>query len=236
MRTKLLCVALLIPCLAFGCSSAADEPDGEDQVSADTAASGAARTRDFVDPRLSDDEIAAVLQTYAHVDPNHVIADNLRRDALVYFDVNKTHIENQDNLAIVDFSLSSGKKRFYLVDMASGHVTQHMVAHGAGSEDGNGFAKHFSDVDGSHQSSLGFILTGEIYTGVHGRSLRLDGLSKTDAHLRPRAIVIHGAAYVHESASRQGNSFGCFALDMDIKDDVITALHGGALMYSGLGK
>jgi hypothetical protein len=234
---KLALIAVFVPLLALGCSSASsDEPDGADTESADVIAASAARTSAFVDPHLSDADAEAVLASYAHVDPDHVIAANLLKDALVYYDTNKAHLDNRDHMAIVDFSLNSGKKRYFLIDMNSGEVTPHMVAHGAGSEDGHGFAKRFSDVDGSHESSLGFVLTGEIYDGVHGRSVRLDGLSKTNAHMRPRAIVIHGANYVHESASRQGNSFGCFALDMAVKDAVITAMHGGALLYAGLGK
>jgi hypothetical protein len=54
--------------------------------------------------------------------------------------------------------------------------------------------------------------------------------------MRPRAIVIHSAAYVRDGACRQGTSFGCFALDEAVKDAVVDALKDGALLYAGLGE
>jgi hypothetical protein len=54
--------------------------------------------------------------------------------------------------------------------------------------------------------------------------------------MRPRAIVIHSAAYVRDGACRQGTSFGCFALDEAVKDTVVDALKDGALLYAGLGE
>src|SRR5262245_47323424 len=74
---KLALIALFVPLLALGCSSASDEPDGADTESADVVAAAAARTSAFVTPNLSDAEIEDVLASYAHVDPGHVIAANL---------------------------------------------------------------------------------------------------------------------------------------------------------------
>jgi hypothetical protein len=50
-----------------------------------------------------------------------------------------------------------------------------LVAHGRNT--GNEFAS-FSNSAQSYKSSLGFYATGEIYSGKHGKSLRLDGLEK----------------------------------------------------------
>lgn len=69
--------------------------------------------------------------------------------------------------------------------------------------------------------------------GEHWRSLLLFGLSPTNAHMRARDIIIHSAAYASESSSRQGNSWGCFALDPRIKDVVVTHLVNGALLLRG---
>lgn len=226
-------LALLLIAVA-GCSApASSESDGADVASAATIAS-APDTRGFVTPDLTPAEEDAVVATYAQLDPQHLVAPSLLRSAVVYFDVNKAHLANTRSMAIVDFSKSSSKFRFFLIDMASGDVAEHKVAHGSGSDpNGNGMATRFSDTDGSHMSSLGFVLGSEVYSGVHGRSLRLDGLSSTNASMRSRAIVIHGAAYVNDSSSDTGHSFGCFALDMRVKDAVIDALHGGALLYAG---
>ena len=233
-------LALLLPAFVVACGGgSADDGsgglDGEDSASADSIAGGAARARDFTTPNLSASEQAHILASYTRVDPQHTIAPNLLRDALVYYDLNKAHIPNKGHLAVVDFKLNSGKKRFYLIDMESGAVTPHDVAHGSGSEDGHGNSVRFSNVDGTHESSLGFVLTGETFSGKHGRSLRLDGLSSTNSNMRSRAIIIHSADYVHEGSSRQGNSWGCFALDSAVKDTVVDMMKDGALLYANLG-
>ena len=49
-------------------------------------------------------------------------------------------------------------------------------------------------------------------------------------------IVMHGASYVSEGRnSPQGRSSGCLAMDMSVKDGVITSIKDGALLYAGLG-
>ena len=83
-------------------------------------------------------------------------------------------------------------------------------------------------------SSVGAIRTGEIYSGNFGRSMRLDGLVDTNSNVRRRAIVMHGSDYVHQEPVKQGRSYGCLALDWDIKDDLITKIKDGSLIYVGL--
>lgn len=64
---------------------------------------------------------------------------------------------DSDQAFLIDFSISSSKFRFFVVDLKSGKIIQKaLVAHGDGSEDGkvNGTLK-FSNKDGSHCSSLG---------------------------------------------------------------------------------
>ncbi len=235
MRARLLIA--LFPAVFVACAPASSgERDGEDTASADTIAHGVDRAGAFVTPHPTPAEAAQIVAGYAFLDQDRSIARNLLDDAIVYFDANKANVKNPGHMVIVDFALSSARKRFFLVDMTTGAVTPHAVAHGAGSEtDGSGFARRFSNQDGSHESSLGFVLTGEIYSGVHGRSLRLDGLSETNSNMRSRAIVVHSATYVHESPGMQGLSFGCFALDPAVKDAVVDAISGGALLYAGLG-
>ena len=66
--------------------------------------------------------------------------------------------------------------------MASGEVWTLHVAHGEGSDpDDSGYAKTFSNVEGTRASSLGFFTTAETYSGEYGYSLRLDGLSSTNS-------------------------------------------------------
>ena len=83
-------------------------------------------------------------------------------------------IENEI-LTIVDFSLSSTQERMWVVDMKSQKVIlKSLVAHGRNS--GSEYATDFSNQNESFKSSLGFYVTGEVYNGKHGLSLRLDGM------------------------------------------------------------
>jgi len=118
--------------------------------------------------------------------------------------------------------------------MKSGAVQAVHVAHGSGSDPRNtGRATVFSNEDGSNCSSLGYYLTAETYDGKHGYSCRMDGLSTTNSNVRERAVVIHGADYVHDSDVKQGRSWGCFALAMTMRTSVIDRLKGGSLIYAG---
>ncbi|HEY0245310.1 MAG TPA: murein L,D-transpeptidase catalytic domain family protein, partial [Mucilaginibacter sp.] len=108
------------------------------------------------------------------------------------------------------------------------------VAHGQGS--GDDMAKQFSDNNESHQSSLGFYLTDDVYMGKHGRSLRLDGLDEGfNRNARTRDIVVHAADYVGETAiekmGRLGRSFGCPAVAPEVRDQVINTIKGKTVLF-----
>ena len=52
----------------------------------------------------------------------------------------------RDSIGIVDFSQPSSDPRFFVVDLASGAVESHRVAHGRGSDpDHSGFVERFSN-------------------------------------------------------------------------------------------
>jgi hypothetical protein len=94
-------------------------------------------------------------------------------------------------LTLVDFSLSSNTKRFWVIDLDKKIILfQTLVAHGRNT--GEEFANQFSNKAESFKSSIGFYATGEIYDGKHGMSLKLDGLEKgLNDKARERAVVIH---------------------------------------------
>jgi hypothetical protein len=141
----------------------------------------------------------------------------------------------KDILTIVDFSLSSNQKRLWVIDMTTHTILFHsLVAHGRNT--GNEFATKFSNKSESNQSSLGFYATGEIYTGKHGKSLRLDGLEKgVNDNARNRAVVIHGADYVSESFirnhSRLGRSLGCPALPVELNAKIIEVIKEKSCLF-----
>lgn len=141
----------------------------------------------------------------------------------------------KDVLTVCDFSLPSSEKRMWIIDMDRKKVLlNELVAHGQGS--GEVMATAFSNTDNSHQSSLGFYVTGDTYVGQHGTSLRLLGQDKgfNDAALA-RGIVVHGADYVNKGYAaankRIGRSWGCPAVDQAISQKVINYIKGGSCLF-----
>lgn len=143
-------------------------------------------------------------------------------------------IRNRRFLTIIDFGLHSSKPRMFLVDTRTGRHQALLVAHGRGSDpDHDGWATRFSNVDGSKMSSLGAYVTGRIYFGKHGMSLRLDGLDPSNSHARERAIVIHGASYVSDDRRVLGRSWGCPAIAPKYVKRLLPQLAGGSFLYIG---
>jgi hypothetical protein len=149
-------------------------------------------------------------------------------------------IRHRDVVGIADFASASRDRRFHLVDLAGGRVSSHLVSHGRGSDPAHsGWVERFSNEFGSNASSTGGYLTGDYYSGKHGRSQRLIGLDPTNNNAEPRAIVIHGAWYVSDAMARQhgkiGRSEGCFAFDETngSLDEMLARLGPGRLLYAG---
>jgi hypothetical protein len=96
----------------------------------------------------------------------------------------------------------------------------------------------FGNEAGSLRSSLGAFLTGEPYEGMHGHSLRLEGLEPgLNDRAEQRRIVIHPADYVSRafrlrSGGWLGRSFGCPALDPAVAPRVIERIRSGSLLYA----
>jgi hypothetical protein len=139
-------------------------------------------------------------------------------------------------LALIDYSRPSTQKRLWVFDLPSRTLLhEELVAHGRGS--GEHLASAFSNLLGSHQSSLGLFRTAETYQGGHGYSLRLDGLEPGINHrARERDIVIHGAPYVSDataqSLGRLGRSWGCPAVPLEVTRQLIDDIKGGQLLFA----
>jgi hypothetical protein len=175
-----------------------------------------------------------VTEKYAYLDPGHLVPAGLLNAAVEYYVEHLSEIGNKTCLTIVDFSLPSNAARFFVVNMSSGRVRAFRVAHGKGSDPGDqGTATRFGNTPVSHESSLGVYLTAETYSGGHGYSLRLDGLSKSNSNARAREIVVHGASYVVDEDVKPGRSWGCFALSLKNHQAVIEAIKGGSLIFVG---
>lgn len=120
---------------------------------------------------------------------------------------------NSDKAFLIDFSIPSSKFRFFIIDLNTRKTLQKaLVAHGDGSEDGkiNNILK-FSNIDGSHCSSLGKYVIEEKYNGKFGLSYRLTGLYETNSNARNRAIVLHRLGCVPDLEQKEDIylSYGC---------------------------
>src|SRR5215213_1306243 len=83
----------------------------------------------------------------------------------------------RDTIGVVDFNRPSSEPRFHLVDLMSGRVDSHLVAHGRGSDpDHSGFVERFSNEFRSYATSNGTYVTGDYYDGKYGLSMRARGL------------------------------------------------------------
>ncbi|OYQ33146.1 hypothetical protein CHU92_13475 [Flavobacterium cyanobacteriorum] len=138
-------------------------------------------------------------------------------------------------LTIIDFSKSSNTRRLWIINMDTKTLLYNtLVAHGRNS--GEEYASRFSNLSSSNQSSLGFYATGEIYTGKHGESLKLDGLEPgINSNARSRAVVIHAADYVSESFIKQhqrlGRSQGCPALPNHLNKEIISLIKDKSCLF-----
>ncbi|HET9824219.1 MAG TPA: murein L,D-transpeptidase catalytic domain family protein [Chitinophagaceae bacterium] len=149
--------------------------------------------------------------------------------------IKRQKLTNACILTICDLSQSSNKKRLYILDLDQNKVLMtSYVAHGRGS--GGEYASRFSNSNRSHQTSLGFYITGSTYYGENGLSLRLKGIEPgiNDRAAR-RSIVIHGAGYIGDdylqSNKFMGRSYGCPAVPRDDCSEIIDLIKNGSCLF-----
>lgn len=137
---------------------------------------------------------------------------------------------------LIDLSRPSYLPRGYLLRPESGELISVMhVAHGK--ESGWARVERVSNVEGSHQSSIGAFAAAEVYEGSHGPTLRLHGLEPgVNDDALARAIVLHSADYVswrsiYDNGGRLGRSLGCPAVPHSERARLLDALRDGGLVY-----
>ena len=161
-------------------------------------------------------------------------------DALThYYKANVGHqITNQRYMAIVDFTKKSNKDRFFIYDLNQQKIVYStLVAQGSGTGRGAS-AIQFSNQPGSHMSSLGsFVTTGSQYATHHKGTIHLKGLDKgINDNAASRGIELHDAWYVSEDFAKKygrvGNSYGCFAMNINALKHVTPMMSSGTLLYA----
>ena len=122
----------------------------------------------------------------------------------------------------VDYAINSKKPRFFVFNTKTRDLYKYKTAHGSGGKNEtphDGECRQVSNVSGSGCSSVGVIVTAELYnSGKVGRALRLDGVSSTNDRIRARGVVLHGGQYVFDNDtstdnSLSGRSLGCIVTD-----------------------
>jgi hypothetical protein len=149
--------------------------------------------------------------------------------------VTQNQVEKDTLLSIIDYSMPSSRERFFVIHLARKClVYKTLVAHGRNS--GELYALRFSNKVRSHQSALGFYITGNPYVGGQGYSMILNGIDTGyNDQARLRAIVIHGADYATENYIKQygrlGRSFGCPTLPPRVNKEIIDLIKEGSVVF-----
>lgn len=105
---------------------------------------------------------------------------------------------NQDFCILIDMSVHSGKKRFYIYDFKQKKVThKYLVSHGCGNSawasDESKTSPEFSNIVDSHMSSLGKYKIGERGWSQWGVNTKysLHGLEESNSNAYERWVVFH---------------------------------------------
>jgi hypothetical protein len=200
-------------------------------------------TKNTIDPKIIAENTTATFESKVNLLYNNLNSNNYKLPQLEsfskalegFYQLKQKGLIQNNILTLIDFSLSSNVKRLWVIDMNSNTILfQSLVAHGRNS--GEEFATKFSNKAESYQSSIGFYITGEVYQGKHGHSLRLDGLEKgINDKARDRAVVIHGADYVSDSFIKQnkrlGRSQGCPALPKELTPEIIKTIKNKSCLF-----
>ena len=174
--------------------------------------------------------VAAAPTTPAGIDPKLFERAKAALDS-------RARLRQRDVIGIADFSAHSHLPRFHLVDLMSGTVESHAVAHGIGSDPGHsGYLESFSNRNGSEATSNGAYMTADTYHGKYGLSMKVKGLDWSNNNAESRAIVIHNAWYAEPDMLAQhgklGRSQGCFAFSRASQWRVMDRLANGRMIYA----
>jgi hypothetical protein len=144
---------------------------------------------------------------------------------------------NKDIAFLLDMKISSGKNRFFVVNLKAGKIINRgLVAHGYGSNILNSDSLHFSNVPNSMTTSIGKYRIGKSYYGKFGKSYKLSGLDDSNSNAFIRNIVLHSYQYVPEQEIEGTicNSKGCPMVSYDYFkeiDGLIASSKSSILLY-----
>ncbi len=178
---------------------------------------------------------------YKRVAKNSNINKRALREAFYYYKKNRNKKRlSKQYIAIADYTKVAGSKRLYIINLQTGKVYRHKVAHGIKSGAKGGRVWRSSNKRYSHMTPYGFFKVGS-WEGLTSKKryhyLPIKGLQwnnkKVGLPTRKggRDIVLHTASYVN----RGGRSLGCFAIKPQDRKAVFKRLKR-ALLYSYTGR
>jgi hypothetical protein len=172
------------------------------------------------------------------------------KQAMTFLEKHESKFKGNRYFSIADYSQSSRRKRFYLLDLQNFKVTQEKVSHGAGrgssaDPDRDGMLDGCGD-SGSKRTRAGFFEVGDYYFSSHGRykwpmltrkpprnGMRLIGLSPgVNSSAFRDGYVMHEAKYNAGGNAIMGRSNGCPAFVPGHGAPIIAKLQGGSLHYN----
>lgn len=173
---------------------------------------------------------------YKKINDTTLTYDLFKQGLIGYLNLAKRNELPKDNyFTLIDFSKPSSQERLYIFDVCLGKIIyKSLVSHGKNS--GGLYADKFSNKENSHQSSLGFYVTGSTYTSKkYDLALRLNGMESSNSHASSRGVVMHGADYVScdflENYGMIGRSYGCPAMPFENFDKIVSWLKEGTCIY-----
>jgi len=163
------------------------------------------------------------------------VSERALSKAFTYYEKNRYKKKLSPNyLAIADYTKVAMHKRLYIINLHSGRVNRHLVAHGKNSGVKGGRVWRSSNKLGSHMTPFGFFKIGS-KEGTTVRKkykyLSVEGLERKNKNAKKRDILLHTANYVNWA----GKSYGCFAIKPEDKSKVFSRLKK-ALFYSYTGR
>lgn|GEM_PF-2736855 len=170
------------------------------------------------------------------------VPDTALKKALAY-EANDPHaddkdkaITNKDWLTIIDYTAPSSQQRMFVINLKTGEVIKSFVTHGEGSDDGHGRAVKFSNIDGSLQTTPGFLKIGDQFVSpTFGPAFKLQGLEDRNSAAESRLIIMHAADYTSSDFVKAhgsvGLSQGCPAVPPEMLKMLYSKNIPGSLLY-----
>ncbi len=177
-------------------------------------------------------------KTLDELNYNKKAREEVLKAALDWLD-NHPEVKRSPKILLVNMNEPSYRKRAHLYEFETQRfIRDHHTTHGDKSclwhDRAN--ATKFSNEPNSHMTSLGMMVAGEVYSGKHGLSRRLQGLEKgINDNVAKRYVVLHKADYVTDAYIMQmgmaGCSWGCFAFAPRIFSSLRDDVEAGTLVY-----